>query len=651
MRRPLLVLGFALAAGLPRVALAQTGGTTGSTALTESDFTIYVQLETGSDSWIDLSASEARNTFDQARCLCGSTVRFVVEAASTTATSTLAALLASTGADGEARLYLGQSSGCTTDPTETSYGCTLLDQVDELDSLASKGYWVSAELSVADLFASADGTCTSALTQYVWLWIDTASDGSADLAGVSAPSLSLRLDGKAPAPPTDLAAQPGKEALVLSWTASTSASSSSSDLAGYLVFCARADGTATFTSSPYDGQYVSPATLATAGLCPNQDMLDGAVFATTFANHDASFLCSGLIAADQTSYRLKGLENEVTYTVAMVSIDNDGNLSTATNTISATPVLTVDFYSEYLNEGGQPVGGYCAVSRHRRGLGACTVMLGVGLIGLVLRRRRGRLSLALVLVVASLAAAPAWGQAVFHDEDWLALESTGDDGRTPLQSPRNMSFEFRLGPYRPDIDSGLGNGATPHATVFGNGTHLLYQLEVDYEVLQSFGTLAVGVGAGYFRETAKAFVGNRDGTSTAERSSDDTALRLIPISLVAVYRMDVMAEQWRVPLVPYVKLGLNYTFWKATDGNDDVAVSTQGARGAGGTAGWLATAGLAIALDLLDRGSMRELDGEFGLNHMYVFAEWNHVDASGLGTGNRLHVGDSTWAGGLLLEF
>jgi hypothetical protein len=115
--------------------------------------------------------------------------------------------------------------------------------------------------------------------------------------------------------------------------------------------------------------------------------------------------------------------------------------------------------------------------------------------------------------------------------------------------------------------------------------------------------------------------------------------------------MDVFAERWNVPLVPYAKLGLNYTFWKVTDGNGDVATLPQGGRGAGGTAGWQASAGLALQLDILDPASMREIDSETGLNHMYVFCEYAHVDASGLGMGNRLHVGDNTWSTGLLLEF
>lgn len=337
----------------------------------------------------------------------------------------------------------------------------------------------------------------------------------------------------------------------------------------------------------------------------------------------------------------------------MVAVDNDGNLSLPTDAITGTPVLTVDFYNEYVNDGGQEVGGYCEVVRGaaRPGALACLIFGAVMVWARKRRKRRGRW-LWLIPLVGILGARPALGQAVFHDDSFPPLESERSDSDEHGRSPRTMAVEFRIGPYSPDVDSGLSNGATPEQTVFGTSTHLLYQLEVDYDLLKSFGTLAIGAGIGYFRETAKAFIGTSDGMSTGVRSADDTSLRLIPTSLLAVYRMDVFAERWNVPLVPYVKVGLNYTFWKVTDGNGNVATLTHGGgRGTGGTAGWQASAGLAFQLDILDSASMQELDSESGLNHMYVFCEYAHVDASGLGMGNRLHVGDNTWSAGLLLEF
>jgi hypothetical protein len=628
------------------MAQTSTGGST-TTALAESDFSIYVQGKSANGTWSDISTDDAKVYFNRARCECGTTVRFVVQAASSTATTKISNLLSTSGADGEARLYLGQNSGCTTDPDESSYGCVLLDQIDSLSSLAKTGTWTSTEMKISDLFSS-EVECATLKTTYVWFWIDTASDGSADLTGTSAPSLSLRLDGKGPSAPTGLGAQSGKEALILSWDAVTS-SSATSDLAGFLAFCAHADGSAGLETSVYKSQFVSPASLVAGDLCPDQDSLSAQSLAATLDNLDPAFLCSGLIGSGQTSHRLKGLTNNVPYTVVLVAVDDDGNLGLPSNAVNGTPALTVDFYNEYANEGGEPVGGYCNVASGAARPGAMVIVL-VGGIALIWRRRLGRAGPWPIAVLGMLGARAAFGQAILHDDD------TGIAADMPIidhvgSSSRSMAVEFRVGPYLPNVDSGLSGGATPHRNTFGDSSRMLYQLEVDYDLLQTFGTMAVGVGIGYFTESAKAFAAAADGTSNGTRSADDTSLRLIPISLVAVYRMDLLALRWHVPLVPYVKAGLNYTFWKVTDGNGDVAALTQGGQGAGGTLGWQATAGIALQLDGLDAGAMRELDSESGLNHVYAFWDYSHIDASGLGMGHRLHVGDDTWSAGLLVEF
>jgi hypothetical protein len=645
-RRTTFLLLFALSTLLPIPSVCadtSTGGTT-SSALAESDFTITVQAKTASGSWTELSTDDAKTFFDRARCECGTAVRFVVRVSSTSVETKISTLLASSDADGEARLYLAQSSGCTSDPTESSYGCVLLDQVDALDSLAKNGYWVTTEVKIADLFAS-DGSCELLKTTYVWLWIDTASDGTADLTGDSAPSLGLRLDGKGLAAPTGLSVEAGKEALILNWTSLDSTSSSTSDLAGYLVFCANSDGSAVF-STPSNTHFVSPATLVKASLCPDQDALDSASFVSSLTNLSPAYLCSGLIAEGQTSYRLKGLQNDLSYTVILVAVDEDGNLGTPTDAVTGTPVLTVDFYNEYANEGGAPVGGYCNLTQAAGPARAVTILV-LLVLPIVARRR---LWTWLLVAFGLLASRAAFGQTILYDSDQAEVESTGY-AEPRYASARSIAVELHLGPYLPNVDSGLSNGATPHQNTFGSSSRLLYQLEVDYEILQRFGTLAVGVGVGYFSESAKAFVGSSSGLSTGTRSADNTTLRLIPLSLLAVYRFDVLAEQWRVPLVPYGKLGLSYTLWRITDGNGEVAQLSQGDRGSGGTLGWQASLGLALRLDGLDAGSMRELDGDSGLNHVYVFCDYSHYDASGLGMSHRLHVGDDTWSAGLLVEF
>jgi hypothetical protein len=230
--------------------------------------------------------------------------------------------------------------------------------------------------------------------------------------------------------------------------------------------------------------------------------------------------------------------------------------------------------------------------------------------------------------------------------------------RGDYRTPRQWAIELRFGPYAPDVDSEFSGRATPHKTMFGGKRHLMSQLEFDWQFFQAFGSLAVGAVVGYYNESAKAFTADATGqclpdpttTSGCELSGDTTSLRLIPVAALLVYRLDVAAERWKIPLVPYAKLGLNYTFWEINNGNGNVP-DYKGGHGSGGTAGWQAAAGMSLLLDILDPDAARGLDMETGVNHSYAFFEWNRVDASGLGMSSKLHVGDSRWVLGFMFEF
>lgn len=223
-----------------------------------------------------------------------------------------------------------------------------------------------------------------------------------------------------------------------------------------------------------------------------------------------------------------------------------------------------------------------------------------------------------------------------------------------FRSPRNFALELRFGPYAPDVDAEFGGAAMPHEKFFGKGRRVMTQLELDYQFFTRFGSAGVGVSVGYFREKSKAFLSETVQSTNPQRSGDDTQLSLYPTALLLVYRADQLWRYFGVPFVPYGKVGLNYTFWSVYDGNDQVAeagAAGLSGRGRGGTRGWQWSAGLALALDIIDPGSARELDAETGVNHTYFFAEWAQYDVSGLGQDRRLNVGDSTWVLGLTFEF
>ena len=262
--------------------------------------------------------------------------------------------------------------------------------------------------------------------------------------------------------------------------------------------------------------------------------------------------------------------------------------------------------------------------------------------GLVIPRNAFR------LVLAAATFAIGLGQASAARAQSEAISSSGQRYR----SHKSWALEFRMGPYRPDIDSEFTNlpaEQRPHQLYFGSKQRLLTQAELDYQVLNTFGSLAIGFSAGYFRESAKAFV---EGAADAmTRSGDSTRLMLIPTSLSLVYRFDVAAVRWGFPLVPYAKAGLDWVYWSIANTNGGIASDKAGAKGRGDATGFHVAAGLSLLLDVFDSGASQEFDSETGINHTYVFVELGHYEINGLGSKTQPRLGDTTWSAGFMFEF
>jgi hypothetical protein len=139
------------------------------------------------------------------------------------------------------------------------------------------------------------------------------------------------------------------------------------------------------------------------------------------------------------------------------------------------------------------------------------------------------------------------------------------------------------------------------------------------------------------------------------RSGDETSLNILPLQLMLVYRFDVLALRYKVPFVPYMKVGLAYYIWWIQNGGGDIATVNAGpgktVSGYGGTFGWTLNPGLAFLLDVIDPTAARVIDSELGINHTYVFAELNYANISGFGASDVLVLSDLTWTAGLAFEF
>jgi uncharacterized protein (TIGR03382 family) len=65
-------------------------------------------------------------------------------------------------------------------------------------------------------------------------------------------------------------------------------------------------------------------------------------------------------SADQTLFRVEGLENNVTYSVTAVALDEADNESAASEALEGTPILTKGFFDRYVDANGQEMGGCAA---------------------------------------------------------------------------------------------------------------------------------------------------------------------------------------------------------------------------------------------------------------------------------------------------
>jgi hypothetical protein len=98
-------------------------------------------------------------------------------------------------------------------------------------------------------------------------------------------------------------------------------------------------------------------------------------------------------------------------------------------------------------------------------------------------------------------------------------------------------------------------------------------------------------------------------------------------------------------------MGLDWAYWQITDGNGEIANDGMGGAGRGGTLGWHGAAGVALVLDQFDPEAARDFDSDLGVNHTALVFQYTYADISGLGRTGRLHLGDTTWSLGIMMEF
>lgn len=231
------------------------------------------------------------------------------------------------------------------------------------------------------------------------------------------------------------------------------------------------------------------------------------------------------------------------------------------------------------------------------------------------------------------------GTEVNAREDEVLAPSAGSLAEAEYQgTPQHFALEVKFGPYLPDVDTEFSGGSGPYYRTFGDDYLLLSLLQFDWEYLRiPGGTLAVGVSAGFMQAVGTAH------TPDGRASGEDTVLNIVPAYWTAGYRLDLFAERWGVPLVPFFKAGIaTYWWW---------VLNAAGTAQWGWTPGWFLSPGLALQLDFFEPGTARSFDSSIGINHSYLTIELLYASVDGFGRGKSMILSDLSFTAGVAFEF
>ena len=217
-----------------------------------------------------------------------------------------------------------------------------------------------------------------------------------------------------------------------------------------------------------------------------------------------------------------------------------------------------------------------------------------------------------------------------------------------------IGLEFKAGPYLPamgNVDSGVAGGDA-FVRLFGADSNPAFRFGAELQIYKGFGTVGIGGTIGYM-----SFSGNGVFAEDLSESFDETSLKILPMSLVAIYRFDVLTDRlsW-FPLLPYVKGGLAYHVWWATNGLGDISRIEDAADDGsdlvarGGKLGLTGTVGLSILLNTIEPRAAHSLFNATGVRGTYLFAELEANKVDGFSS-DGFDFSELTWNAGLFLEF
>jgi hypothetical protein len=201
------------------------------------------------------------------------------------------------------------------------------------------------------------------------------------------------------------------------------------------------------------------------------------------------------------------------------------------------------------------------------------------------------------------------------------------------ESPQNSAASFRFGVASfPNLQNASGIGFDH---IYGEDKKPILLVDYEWQFYQGFGKLGIKAGSGLMLASGKGQFANPYQGST--NAMEKYNFYMFPNSLAAIYRLELFNKQW---LVPFGEIGIDYlTFIEARDDGEDFKF--------GGAPHFHFAVGGSFLLDTLNRDAMVSVDKQYGVNHIWLTAEYRRLES----LGSNFDFSDDLINAGVMVEF
>ncbi len=218
-----------------------------------------------------------------------------------------------------------------------------------------------------------------------------------------------------------------------------------------------------------------------------------------------------------------------------------------------------------------------------------------------------------------------------------APQSISKDGefRYPVAvSDYTASGSIRFGMMNPPSLKNASNGLT-FKDIYGDGLVPALLFDYEYPFTRALGRLGLKAESGFIASSARGRF--KSSARLGELPEERFTFLMIPLQATVIYRIQFADTQW---IVPFVEGGGVY-YGIAEIRDDGKAPRLGGAPAA------VAAGGVRLLLDWIDPHSIRQLDADYGINHVWLTLQYRQI----VGVKKDLDVSTQMATAGFTFDF